>query len=98
MNGCSNNDESVPLMSISGLRGLQQLDSFRNIIKHVRRTMDGMKWEADCRPPVFVKISPDISEDNKKEIAGLAAQFLFDGLIISNTTISRPGMETCKCP
>ncbi|CAN0194682.1 unnamed protein product, partial [Hapterophycus canaliculatus] len=40
--------------------------------------------------PLLVKIAPDLTEKEKKEIASVVASTKVDGLIVSNTTISRP--------
>ncbi|MFH4984344.1 hypothetical protein AB6A40_011053 [Gnathostoma spinigerum] len=44
------------------------------------------------RPKVFLKIAPDLVDSDKKDIAKIALdkQYGVDGLIVSNTTISRP--------
>lgn len=78
-------------LALEGLRGLQDRGKLKNLIKNVRRSLERVNWEPGNRPPLFVKISPDLSEQDKHEIARLAVQFLFDGLIVSNTTVSRPG-------
>ena len=40
--------------------------------------------------PLLVKIAPDLTEDDKQDIAAVAIETAVDGLIISNTTITRP--------
>lgn len=42
-------------------------------------------------PPLLVKIAPDLTEDDLKDIASVAMELKVDGLIVSNTTITRPG-------
>lgn len=41
-------------------------------------------------PPVLVKISADLSDQDKVDIAAVALQTGIDGMIVSNTTIARP--------
>ena len=43
-------------------------------------------------PPLLLKIAPDLTDDDMKDIADVIQQTesKVDGLIISNTTISRP--------
>jgi dihydroorotate dehydrogenase len=41
--------------------------------------------------PVFVKIAPDLSEDGLEAVIGVALRHGVKGLIVSNTTIARPG-------
>jgi dihydroorotate dehydrogenase len=40
--------------------------------------------------PLLVKIAPDLSMGEKDDIAQLAIDHMIDGLVVSNTTISRP--------
>lgn len=44
-------------------------------------------------PPLLVKIAPDVSEQDKKDIAVVVLALKVDGLVISNTTVQRPGLE-----
>ncbi|MDB5408231.1 MAG: pyrD [Rhodospirillales bacterium] len=41
-------------------------------------------------PPLFVKIAPDLTEEERADLAEVAVSSGIDGLIISNTTIARP--------
>ncbi len=40
--------------------------------------------------PIFLKVAPDLSEREVVDIASVASRFGFNGVIVSNTTISRP--------
>jgi dihydroorotate dehydrogenase len=42
------------------------------------------------RVPLLIKIAPDLTEEEKADIAAVALRTKIDGLIVSNTTISRP--------
>ena len=42
-------------------------------------------------PPLLVKIAPDLTELDKADIAAVVLAHGVDGLIVSNTTIQRPG-------
>ena len=41
-------------------------------------------------PPLLLKIAPDLSDEDKKDIAQVCLKLKIDGLIVSNTTITRP--------
>ena len=41
-------------------------------------------------PPLLLKIAPDLTEEDKRDIAEVALSSGIDGLIVSNTTIARP--------
>ena len=41
-------------------------------------------------PPILVKVAPDLSPEERQAVAEVALERGLDGLIVSNTTISRP--------
>lgn len=69
-----------------GLRDWHMHDRLDRLLKNVLETRD------DRAPgkAVLLKIAPDLSDDELKKIIDLAQSRNVDGLIISNTTISRP--------
>ncbi len=69
-----------------GLRDLQAGEALTNLLKHVVAARD-----AGGKPkPVFVKIAPDLTEPQQHEIAEIVVSSGIDGLIIGNTTVTRP--------
>lgn len=68
-----------------GLRGLQELDKLAPLLIAVK--------EAAGTTPVLVKIAPDLTDDEARRIAELAVARL-DGIIATNTTLSRAGLAT----
>ncbi|CAG8726391.1 10411_t:CDS:2, partial [Ambispora leptoticha] len=70
-----------------GLRGLQRRGILENLLKEV---IDARNSLNDPKPPLLVKIAPDLSNDELQDIAHAALRSGIDGLIVSNTTISRP--------
>lgn len=69
-----------------GLRGLQELDQLAPLLQAVR--------EAAGATPLLVKIAPDLSDAEVDRIAELVVSLGLDGLIATNTTISRDGLTT----
>ncbi len=69
-----------------GLRALQNRASLGVLIDAVRGVTAGMP----VRPPLLVKIAPDLAPEDEQEIAALALETSLDGLIVSNTTVARP--------
>jgi len=67
-----------------GLRALQNPDELARIIGAVRAVLP------DPAPPLVLKIAPDLTPEDKADLARLALDEAVDGLIISNTTIARP--------
>lgn len=41
-------------------------------------------------PPLLLKIAPDLTDDDKRDIAGVVLELGIDGVICTNTTIARP--------
>jgi dihydroorotate dehydrogenase len=66
-----------------GLSDLQAEARLRSILQAVREAVPN-------RPPLFVKISPDLSEDGTASAVEAALAGGAQGLIVSNTTIARP--------
>lgn len=73
-----------------GLRKLQGRKQLKDLVKKVQAARDEMQWGEEGPPPLLVKIAPDLSKQDLEDIAAVALALHLDGLIISNTTISRP--------
>lgn len=71
-----------------GLRALQDTSALRQIISGTRAALAGA--DGDSRPPLLVKVAPDMSGDERAALAKSLPEMDIDGLIVSNTTISRP--------
>lgn len=71
-----------------GLRALQDRAPLARLI----RTVVAARNEAvsDQPPPLLLKIAPDLTDEDKRDIAAVALESGLDGLIVSNTTITRP--------
>lgn len=66
-----------------GLRELQQEARLRDILAAVAERVPR-------RPPLLLKIAPDLPPDGLDAIVETCIQARTDGLIVSNTTVSRP--------
>ncbi|XP_037102493.1 dihydroorotate dehydrogenase (quinone), mitochondrial isoform X2 [Syngnathus acus] len=71
-----------------GLRDLQGKAELRRLLHTVLKKRDGMQGRH--KPPVLVKIAPDLSAQDKRDIADVVTELGVDGLMVSNTTVSRP--------
>ena len=65
-----------------GLRDLQAETQLRAILRAVEAVPD--------RPPILVKIAPDLSVESLASVVETCADTGVRGLVVSNTTISRP--------
>ncbi|XP_074769614.1 dihydroorotate dehydrogenase (quinone), mitochondrial isoform X3 [Athene noctua] len=71
-----------------GLRDLQGKAELRDLLTKVLAERDALPCEH--KPAVLVKISPDLTAQDKRDIASVVRELGVDGLIVSNTTVSRP--------
>ena len=69
-----------------GLRSLQARASLEALLERVLR----VRSDESQRTPLFVKIAPDLSNEEYGEVADVVLSHGVDGLIISNTTVDRP--------
>lgn len=73
-----------------GLRTLQDRGPLTTLLTAVKAARDGLA----NRPPLLVKIAPDLASADLEDIAAVAADVGIDGIIATNTTISRPDSLT----
>ena len=69
-----------------GLRGLQELDQLGPLLAAVRGVTGST--------PLLVKIAPDLDDEQVAGVSRLAVELGLDGLIATNTTLSRAGLAT----
>jgi len=69
-----------------GLRGLQEIDQLAPLLSAVKG--------AAGATPLLVKIAPDLSDGEVDRIARLVVELGLDGIIATNTTLSRSGLTT----
>lgn len=69
-----------------GLRGLQELELLAPLLGAVRG--------AAGQTPVLVKIAPDLDDEQARGIAALVMQTGLDGIVATNTTLSRDGLRS----
>ncbi|HXP04064.1 MAG TPA: quinone-dependent dihydroorotate dehydrogenase [Stellaceae bacterium] len=74
-----------------GLRDLQQ----RDILDDLLRRLVAARDEAAPGVPLLVKIAPDLSPEERADIAAVAGPSGIDGIVIANTTVARaPGLKS----
>jgi dihydroorotate dehydrogenase len=74
-----------------GLRDLQAAEKLAPLLSAVR---DTLKDVCQAPPPLFVKIAPDLSDEQIDAVAELSLELGLAGIIATNTTISRAGLTT----
>ncbi len=74
-----------------GLRLLQNVASLEPLLTAVREAAD----EAAVRHlPLLVKIAPDLTDQDIDDVAALARKLRLDGIVATNTTITRAGLRS----
>lgn len=73
-----------------GLRGLQDRGALEELLGRVMAA----RKESDVQPPVLLKIAPDLDDQALQDIADVVLNADVDGVIVSNTTISRPPLKS----
>ncbi|KAH9245663.1 dihydroorotate dehydrogenase (fumarate) [Batrachochytrium salamandrivorans] len=71
-----------------GLRSLQSCIPIERLLRSAKKERDALPKHH--QPPLVVKIAPDLSPLELSDIAAVVESVGIDGVIISNTTISRP--------
>uniref|UniRef100_A0A671TQN6 Dihydroorotate dehydrogenase (quinone), mitochondrial n=1 Tax=Sparus aurata TaxID=8175 RepID=A0A671TQN6_SPAAU len=71
-----------------GLRDLQGKAELHQLLQTVLKARDALQGES--KPPVLVKIAPDLTAQDKQDIADVVTELGVDGLMVTNTTVSRP--------
>ena len=71
-----------------GLRSLQEIDQLKPILVTVSAAAVGK--------PVLVKIAPDLSDADLRQVSELVRELGLAGVIATNTTVGRDGLSTSK--
>ena len=72
-----------------GLRELQEKESLRKILRHLQMINNGKA----VAKPILLKIAPDLTVEQLNDVIDLAMEIKLDGLVATNTTIDREGLE-----
>jgi dihydroorotate dehydrogenase len=69
-----------------GLRDLQKREPLLALMTELIKTRN----ETGHDLPMLIKIAPDLSEQERSDIAAVALTLAVDGIVIANTTVTRP--------
>jgi dihydroorotate dehydrogenase len=75
-----------------GLRDLQQAKALDDLLARVIETRDRVSMNAGPTP-VLLKIAPDLTLSDLDDVVGVARARRVDGMIVSNTTLTRPSLN-----
>jgi dihydroorotate dehydrogenase len=73
-----------------GLRALQEKDALRQILVHLQK----QNATFNNRKPILLKIAPDLTSSQIEDVIDLAIEIKLDGIVATNTTISRENLQT----
>jgi dihydroorotate dehydrogenase len=73
-----------------GLRELQEKEPLMNLLRMVR----DRNAELPAPKPILLKIAPDMEDSQLDDIADIVLKLKLDGVIATNTTIDRSGLQT----
>jgi dihydroorotate dehydrogenase len=75
-----------------GLRDLQAIEVLQPLLAAVRGALDRVR--PDRRIPLLLKIAPDLADADIDAVADLALSLPIEGIIATNTTLSRAGLRS----
>jgi dihydroorotate dehydrogenase len=76
-----------------GLRSLQLGDDFQALLAALKAEQTALASQHGRYVPLAVKLAPDLADDELAAIAGKLIEHGIDGVIATNTTLSRAGVE-----
>jgi dihydroorotate dehydrogenase len=77
-----------------GLRALQKKDALRQILTQLQSARTELVAAGAIRRPLLLKIAPDLNDAQLDDVVALALEIGLDGLVATNTTISREALLT----
>ena len=78
------------------LRSLQEGPALENLLSGLANERKSLCDQHARRIPIAVKISPDLEKSDVDFVAQTACRHDMDAIIATNTTITRPGIETLR--
>ena len=73
-----------------GLRDLQQKKPLMNLLSRLQK----LNIAKTVKKPILLKIAPDLSNDHLDDVIDIISITKIDGVVATNTTISREGLKT----
>jgi dihydroorotate dehydrogenase len=73
-----------------GLRELQDKEPLRKLLVHIKR----LSLSKPAYKPILLKIAPDLIQTQLDDIIQIVKETNIDGVVATNTTVSRDGLKT----
>ncbi len=74
------------------LRDLQEIESLRKLIQAIQRKKRELEQLGAMKKPILLKVAPDMSDEQMRDVVHLAVSEGLSGIIATNTTLSREGL------
>jgi len=78
------------------LRALQHGEYLENILSALKERQTQHHQTSQKYVPLVIKISPDLSEEELQQMANSFLKYKIDGVVATNTTLARAGVENIK--
>ncbi|AOA58077.1 quinone-dependent dihydroorotate dehydrogenase [Acinetobacter larvae] len=78
------------------LRSLQSGAALTDLLQQLKKRQLELAEQYQHYVPLVLKVAPDLTASDVKFIASQLIQFKIDGLIVTNTTLARDGVENLK--
>ena len=88
---------NVSSPNTAGLRDLQAVEFLSGILKTVKNKRDALRDRHGRNVALALKIAPDLADAAIRDIAAVARREKIDGIVATNTTVSRAGVEGLAC-
>lgn len=85
---------NVSSPNTAGLRELQETDALAYLLQRIRAKREALRQKHGRNVAIAVKISPDLEAAALAGIAAVLRRERVDGVIATNTTVSRAGVES----
>lgn len=79
-----------------GLRDLQFGEPLKHLLETLKNEQQKLSEEHGKKVPMLIKVAPDMSAADIEDVAGALLAFEIDGLIASNTTVTRDAVAGHK--
>ncbi len=86
---------NVSSPNTEGLRDLQAAEILTELIKAVKNRREKLRDRHGRNVALALKIAPDLDDAQIRDIAAVARREKIDGIVATNTTVSRAGVEDC---
>jgi len=85
---------NVSSPNTAGLRNLQAPDALESLLTNIHQQRLIEEKQLERRVPMLVKLSPDLTDSELNEAIDVILSANMDGIIVTNTTLSREGLRS----